>query len=165
MELYIQMRDGQPYEHPIMGDNFCEAFPHIDVNNLPPEFARFERIACPNEATMFQVDQVAYQWVNGIVKDVWTIRDMTEQERKQKIQEITERLLQSVENYKVISQAEIDHAVTEQIKQLWIDHLAALNDWVLVDPLNPKLPKPPAMQDDGTVFTVNDAGSAPNVIE
>jgi len=165
MELYIQIRDGQPYQHPILGENFREAFPHIDVNNLPPEFARFERLACPNEATTFQVDEVSYQWVNGIVKDVWVVRDMTDEERQEKIKEIGENLLKSVENYKVISQAEIDNALTEEIKQLWIDHLAALNAWVLVDPLNPKLPKPPAMQDDGTVYTVNDSGTAPNVIE
>lgn len=165
MELYIQIKDGMPYQHPILGDNFREAFPDIDVSNLPPEFARFERIACPQSAIMFQVDEVSYQWVDGIVKDVWVVRDMTEQEREQKLQKIAESLLTSVERYKVISQWEIDNAVTEQIKQLWIDHLAALNAWVLVDPLNPKLPKPPAMQDDETVFTVNDSGSAPNVIE
>lgn len=165
MELYIQIRDGRPYQHPILGDNFREAFPHVDVNNLPTEFARFERIACPNEATTFQVDEVSYQWVNGIVKDVWVVRDMTEQERQQKLQEITDRLLQSVENYKVISQWEIDNAATDQIKQLWVEHLAALNAWTLVDPLQPKLPKPPVMADDETVYTINDAGTAPNVIE
>lgn len=165
MELFIQIRDGQPYQHPILGSNFREAFPDIDVNNLPPEFARFERIECPNEATKFQVDEVSYQWVNGIVKDVWSVREMNEQERQQKIEEIAENLLKSVENYKVISQVEIDNAITEEIKQLWIEHLAALNAWVLVDPLNPKLPKPPAMQDDGTVYTVNDSGVEPNVIE
>ena len=165
MELYIQIKDGQPYQHPILGSNFRAAFPHIDVNNLPPEFARFERIDCPNEATMFQVDVVSYQWVNGIVKDVWSVRSMTEQEKNQKLQEIGERLQKSVENYKIISQFEIDNAATEQIKRLWIDHLAALNAWILVDPMNPKLPKPPVMQDDNVVFTLNDAGTAPNVIE
>ena len=114
---------------------------------------------------MFQVDQVSYQWVNGIVKDVWAVRDMTEQEREQKIQEITEHLLKRVEGYKVISQAEIDNAATEHIKQLWINYLAALNAWVLVDPLNPKLPYPPVMEDDETVYTISDPGVAPSVIE
>jgi hypothetical protein len=165
MELFIQIRNGQPFEHPIFGDNFREAFPHIDVNNLPTEFARFERIQCPFEKALFKVHEVTYQWENGIVKDVWSERDANETERAAELKEITESLFKRVENYKVISQAEIDHAATEQIKQLWVNYLAALNAWVLVDPLNPRFPRPPVVEDDLTVYTVNDAGSAPNVIE
>ena len=44
MELFIQIRDGLPFGHPIYGDNFRQAFPDVDLENLPPEFARFERI-------------------------------------------------------------------------------------------------------------------------
>ena len=47
MELYIQIVDGQPINHPIVEDNFKQAFPNIDTSNLPPEFARFVRIARP----------------------------------------------------------------------------------------------------------------------
>lgn len=164
MELFIQIRDGMPYQHPILGSNFREAFPHIDVNNLPPEFARFERIACPNEAGKFQVDEVSYQWDNGIVKDVWIVREMTEQEKQVEIEKITEYVLKSIEQFKTFAQAEINNAQTEEIKQLWIEHLDALNAWVLIDPLNPKFPPIPAMEDDETVYTINDSGVVPNVI-
>ena len=85
MELYIQIKDGQPFEHPIVNDNFCQAFPEIDVNNLPENFARFERIECPNNAGVYEIDVVSYQWVNGIVKDVWTVRPMTQEEKDAKI--------------------------------------------------------------------------------
>jgi hypothetical protein len=81
MRLFIQIRDGQPYEHPIFGDNFIQAFPHIDPDNLPPEFALFERIENPRVANTYQVDEVTYQWVGGIVKDVWTVREMTVEEK------------------------------------------------------------------------------------
>lgn len=81
MELFIQIRDGQPFEHPISGDNFRQAFPNIDVNNLPPEFARFERVPCPSLAyANLNSRQTAYQWVDGIVKDVWDVTPMTAQE-------------------------------------------------------------------------------------
>lgn len=165
MELFIQIRNGQPFEHPIFGDNFRQAFPHIDVNDLPPEFARFERLECPENATMFQVDVVSYQWVNGIVKDVWTVRNMTDEERAAKTEQIRNEVLKKWNTYKQVSQWEIDNAATDQIRQLWVDHLAALNAWVLVDPLQPKFPPPPVMADDETVYTINDAGAAPNVIE
>jgi hypothetical protein len=44
MNLYIRLMDGKPFEHPIFEDNLIEAFPEIDLNNLPPNLARFNRI-------------------------------------------------------------------------------------------------------------------------
>jgi hypothetical protein len=81
MELYIRIKNGQPFEHPIFGDNFRQAFPEIDVNNLPPEFARFERVPQPSlvYATL-NSNEPTYQWVDGIVKDVWDVTYMSEQE-------------------------------------------------------------------------------------
>lgn len=80
MELFIQIRDGQPFQHPILGDNFREAFPQIDPNNLPSEFARFERIEPPQCGVYEVLLGPSYQWVDGIVKDVWEVRPMTAQE-------------------------------------------------------------------------------------
>ena len=85
MELYIRIVDGVPFEHPILGDNFRQAFPNIDVNNLPPEFAKFERVELP-ELNIYQVlisDQPTYEFKDGIYKDVWHIRDMTDEEKAQ----------------------------------------------------------------------------------
>lgn len=81
MELFIQIKDGQPFEHPIFGDNFRLAFPDLDTDNLPAEFARFERVICPSlvYATLNNPDPT-YQWVDGIVKDVWNITPMTAEE-------------------------------------------------------------------------------------
>jgi hypothetical protein len=75
MELFIRIVDGQPFEHPMLGDNFRQAFPHVDVNNLPPEFARFVRVPCPapDDGFMIASATCTYQWVDGIVKDVWEI--------------------------------------------------------------------------------------------
>ena len=84
MELFIQIRDGRPFEHPIFSDNFREAFPHIDPNNLPPEFARFERIEPPQYGVYEVLLGPSYQWVDGIVKDVWLVRPMSAQEKLQK---------------------------------------------------------------------------------
>lgn len=165
MELFIQIRDGQPYEHPIFGDNFRQAFPHIDVNNLPPEFARFERVPCPNEATRYQVDDVTYQWVNGMVKDVWFVRTLNAEEYAAKTEATTKEVLRKMERRKQIAQMLIDEAPNELIRQAWVDHLAELNAWVLVDPFQPFIPAMPAIVDNQTIYTVNTSGSAPNVIE
>jgi hypothetical protein len=88
LELYIQIRNGQPHEHPIFADNFREAFPAIDTNNLPDTFAKFIRIAAPTPGTYEVYEGVTYQWVDGVVKDVHSVRPMTDEERAAKDAEI-----------------------------------------------------------------------------
>lgn len=88
MELFIRIKDGQPFEHPILGDNFREAFPHIDVNNLPVEFARFVRVDAPALGPYEKNQTVSYKLVNGIYKDVFTCEQMTAQEISVKQQAI-----------------------------------------------------------------------------
>lgn len=85
MELVIQIRDGVPFEHPILLENFKQAFPDIDVNNLPSEFARFVRIP-PPEIGHYQINEGSkYEFLGGIWTDVWQIRDMTPEEKASKI--------------------------------------------------------------------------------
>jgi len=84
MELYIRIKDGQPFQHPILGDNFRQAFPDIDVNNLPAEFAKFERVERP-VLGMYEVmvsENPTYELVDGVYKDVWQKRDMTAEEKE-----------------------------------------------------------------------------------
>jgi len=81
MKLFIQIRNGQPYEHPIMESNFLEAFPHVDPDNLPQEFASFERVEQPAIGQYEVIEGVTYEWDNGIVKDVWHVRPMNDAEK------------------------------------------------------------------------------------
>lgn len=81
MELFIRIKDGKPFEHPILGDNFRAAFPHIDTANLPSEFARFKRIPPPPVGVYEVLDGVTYEMVNGMYTDVWHTRPMTEAEK------------------------------------------------------------------------------------
>jgi hypothetical protein len=86
MELFIRIKDGQPFEHPIFGDNFRQAFPDISTDNLPPEFAPFERIEQPVLGAYEVYEGVTYDWVGGIVKDVHHVRQMTTEEKTKKQQ-------------------------------------------------------------------------------
>ena len=89
MELFIRIKDGQPFEHPIFGDNFRQAFPEVDVNNLPPEFARFERVEPPVWGPYDKNQSVKYvRGVDGVYRDVWTCERMTEEEIKAKQDEV-----------------------------------------------------------------------------
>jgi hypothetical protein len=84
MELFIRIKEGQPFEHPIFGDNFRQAFPEVDTANLPPEFARFERVAAPAIGVYQVYEGVTYELSSGICRDVHHVRDMTSEEMQEK---------------------------------------------------------------------------------
>ncbi len=84
MNLYIQLQNGEPVNHPIMEDNLTQAFPEMDLNNLPDTFARFERVV-PTMLGTYEINEGStYEWADGIVKDVHHRRAMTEEERTAK---------------------------------------------------------------------------------
>ena len=154
MELFIRVVDGQPFEHPIFGDNFRQAFPNIDVDNLPAEFARFERVAQPHNATAYEVEECTYQWVDGVVKDVWVTRSMTDTERSEKVLALTNTANEIINFFKSTVQEKIDRAPNEEARQAWIDFAAQLNAWVLVDPAAPNIPNPPMVDLNGNLLQV-----------
>ena len=88
MNLYIRIKDGQPFEHPILEHNLRQAFPDVDTNNLPPEFARFERVERPvlGEHEVMASEMSTYELIDGVYKDVWHKRDMTAEEKEAKRQ-------------------------------------------------------------------------------
>lgn len=88
MELYIRIKDGQPYEHPIFGENFRAAFPKIDVNNLPPEFSRFERVELPSLGVYEVYEGVTYEKFGDVYRDVHHSRIMTDEEKTTKQNEV-----------------------------------------------------------------------------
>jgi hypothetical protein len=151
LELYIRICDGQPFEHPIFADNFRQAFPDADTENLPETFAKFIRVEQPTIDTYEVYEGVTYQWVDGVVKDMHSIRQMTDEERAAKDVELAERA-------NTLHQIHIKHCQktaneTEDAtqKQLWLDCLAAYQAWVLesVDPITPAFPRFPIKDEAG----------------
>ena len=147
MKLYIQIRNGQPFEHPIVEDNFREAFPHIDLNNLPPEFAEFRRlpqpIAGPYEGEVLS----SYEWDGSVVTDAWIVERLPEEEIARRRQALTERVGSALQEVKDWTQTNIDNASGDTNKQLWVDYMATLNNFniqlIVDDPVNVNLPIPP----------------------
>ena len=80
MELFIRIQNGQPFEHPIMENNFRQAFPNVDTNNLPAEFARFVRVPAPVLGPYEKNQTVSYQLVDGAYTDVFACEQMTIEE-------------------------------------------------------------------------------------
>jgi hypothetical protein len=151
LELYIQIRDGQPHEHPIFADNFRAAFPDVDTENLPDTFAKFIRVDQPVVDTYEVYEGVTYQWVDGVVKDVHLVRAMTDEERAAK----TAELEATVNQIKLDRIAIINDTLTtetdETAQTLWLDCLTAHEAWVLesVNPITPAFPRFPRKDESG----------------
>ena len=144
MQCIIRIVDGQPFEHPIVMENFYTAFPHIDVNNLPPEFAKFERLPPPAAldgqgpyhimAHHYVFDAAFNSW-----KDEWYLVDMTEEERAEKLASGIAEITTTVEYLRTMSQAQLAEA-TDENKPIWQTYLDQLNALSLDDPFAVTLP-------------------------
>lgn len=88
MKLFIKVKDGEPFEHPIFEKNFVQAFPDIDTENLPPEFARFIRVPQPRLDRFEIYEGVTYEWNGWAFTDVHHVRPMSSAEREEVIARI-----------------------------------------------------------------------------
>jgi hypothetical protein len=81
-EFFIQIKDGQPFEHPIARENMQQLFPQHDLDTTTPDnFAVFERKQPPLTGPYTRVTDQTYEWVNGIITDVFATRELTAEER------------------------------------------------------------------------------------
>ena len=151
LELYIQIRDGQPFEHPIFADNFREAFPDVDTENLPDTFAKFIRVDQPAIGPYDVYEGVTYQWFADVVKDVHSVRPMTNEERAEK----TAALEAAANQAKLDRVALINDTLTtemdETARTLWLECLTAHEAWELqsVNPIMPPFPLFPRKDEAG----------------
>ena len=164
MNLFIKLENGQPFEHPITEENFVLAFPDIDLTNLPEWVVPFERVAKP-EIGIFEVDEGAtYEFVNGVVKDVWHIRAMTDEEKAVKTENIRNDRLASIEALKAFALENANTASTDEIRLAWQAYFDALNAFVLTDLFDYQLPIGPRISASGELLSITASGNAPNVI-
>ena len=94
MNIYIQIENGQPINHPAFEDNLMQAFGCISTN-----WELFLRVERPflDIYQVLNTDTPSYQKIDGVWTDVWTIRDMTDAEKKAK-QEIEKNFWLSLPN-------------------------------------------------------------------
>lgn len=78
MKLYIQTENGQTVNHPAFEDNLIAAFGGVPDHWKP--FVRVERPTLGVYETL-ESEQPAYQMVDGVWTDVWTVRPMSDEEK------------------------------------------------------------------------------------
>jgi hypothetical protein len=85
MNLYIETENGTTKNHPAFEDNLLQAFGTIPVHWEP--FTRVER-PVPGIYQELGSEEPVYEKVNGVWADVWTLRDMTAEEKAAKQQAV-----------------------------------------------------------------------------
>lgn len=83
--LYIRLKNGQPFEHPITQENLLLAFPGIDLQNLPEYISVFQKTNKPNNIGVYEIIENYYAIsADRTVTEFWSTRPMTELEKQQK---------------------------------------------------------------------------------
>ena len=161
MRCIIRIVDGQPFEHPIMVDNFQQAFPDIDLNALLPDgFAWFERKYRPmlQEHEVFVSEQAHYEFDGTIWTDVWHVRDKTEDEIR----------AEATSAYDIMRSraAESIAALSDDAEGVaaWTAFSALIDTRQAANPLAIKVPALPYKNEEGVWIYIGRSGSAPNVI-
>lgn len=85
MYLFIQVKDGQPINHPALPVNLIQAF-----GLIPSDWEPFLRVERPSLQLyeILESEEPTYQKVNGVWTDVWAVRPMTSDEKAAKQQVI-----------------------------------------------------------------------------
>lgn len=98
MKLYIETENGWVKNHPAFEDNLLEAF-----GSIPEHWEPFVRVERPilGIYQVFAHPDAAYLKINGVWTDVWSVRDMTAEEKtaKQQAARIAFNMREQSENW------------------------------------------------------------------
>lgn len=149
-ELYIQIRNGQPYEHPILADNFREAFPDVDVAALPNEhFARFIRLPKPPLGAGQVYGETTYEWDGDVVTDVHHAREMTDGERAERQNEMRANAYKFRDDRIAFIKDMLSVNMSAEGQQLWVDCLRKHEAWELNEAAPMPMPLFPYKDENG----------------
>lgn len=85
MNLFIETENGQPKNHPAFEDNLIAAFGAVPEHWEP--FVRIQR-PIPSVYQILEGDEPTYNKVDGVWTDVWSLREMTAEEKAAKQQAV-----------------------------------------------------------------------------
>ena len=166
-DFFIRIKDGVPDGFPLMGDNFRQAFPHIDVDNLPPEFSKFVLTEAPPvdewaHHLPYKIMDTTFVKDGDVWTDSWALRELTPAELERESARKKILVDEEIERLKELLAKILDEA-SEINKPLWQEFIAEFAAFTYDDPFTVKLPRFPRIQ-NGVRLTNDTAGAAPNVI-
>jgi hypothetical protein len=77
--LYIKVIDGSPVDHPLLETNLLHI--HDELENIPDHYEPFVRVGQNVKPGLYQKVVSTYEKIDGVWQDVWTVVDMTDDEK------------------------------------------------------------------------------------
>lgn len=149
MNLYIQIENGQPVNHPALEENLIHAFGSIPDNWKP--FNRFQLADLNLEIGMYQKTVHSYSLSSDGVtwQDKWTVVDMTDEEKSEKVSHQISKCYAYVNLIIFNTQNAINNLTDENQINVLNRYLTLLKEVSFTDPLNAVVPKGPKKDSNG----------------
>jgi hypothetical protein len=87
-KLYIKVIDGVITDHPMVIQSVKVLYPDFDGINIPEGIKEFIRFQAPR-IYPFKIAENSYGFDGDKVIDIWTVREKTEEEKQEYINQIT----------------------------------------------------------------------------
>jgi hypothetical protein len=150
------MQNGQPWQHPLLEDNVLQAWPGIDLNNLPDNLARFRRLQQPSADVLpvgnFQVAVCTYELASdGIYEDTWSVREMDDDEKRVATKAQKKSVADQLESLKSFATERIENT-TGDVQNAWQTYSNLLNSLDTSDPFSVAWPTMPRVDEDGDLI-------------
>jgi hypothetical protein len=128
MNLYIETENGLTKNHPALEENLLQAF-----GSIPENWKTFVRLDRP-ELTVYQImdsDMPTYKKVDGVWTDVWSIRNMTDEEKQVKQQSVRDSFnsREQAENWSAWTLDEATCTMQPPINLIFLFGIGLLSDY------------------------------------
>jgi alkylhydroperoxidase/carboxymuconolactone decarboxylase family protein YurZ len=153
MDCFIRIKDGVPFEHPIHPDNFKDAFPEIDPNNLPEGFAYFKRLEKPFNPNPFKLHNCEYVKIDDKTwGDKWTERNATPEEEVSIKLDLDKQLRELKVIYKDVALRTSSSTTNNDIKTYCSNYINTLENYQITNYLSINVPQPPLLDASNRLF-------------
>jgi hypothetical protein len=157
--LFIEIKDGQPINHPLVATNLIHIHDDFDVNNPPEKYVPFIRHPQPVDLipTAYQIVDSTYQLSSDgtYCEDFWYVRDMTDDEKYHREQSLIENANLHLTEHKIQAKHLLENSTDDFEKEKLQNYLTALEEIVITDPLNVEVPNIPYKNEDGVWITTS----------
>jgi hypothetical protein len=124
-ELFIEIRNGLPFEHPYLKENLMDFHGGI----IPENFEPFNRIVeRPDLLDLFVKHETTYEKVDGVWSDVHNIVDMTEEEIQNEIDNFQKEFLKDITHLKSDAQIILSESNDTNVITIFQDYINRLNN-------------------------------------
>jgi hypothetical protein len=139
MNLYIQIKDGQPINHPALEENLLQSF-----GAVPEDWKPFNRIQLQDSGVtigVYQKPVCVYTSQDGNTwQDTWSAVDMTEEQKTEKTSMLVKMQKDLIDALKANAEKIISTLTDDAQINCWNTYLNLLNAVIVTDPTQVYVP-------------------------